>query len=282
MVFGAPLELLPGLGIDRTGLAARLDELGYARRDHARRAGEYAVEPDALTLIPREGPQEGRIARIRFAPAGGRRPVRDHHRDAARPARRTPRPGRAASVDPARPGPAAEADRPVGGDARRRGAGGTRGRGPSVLHAPRYRRGAHRRGRGDQSDRQPELPRRGEHPHAATDQEHPAEPGADGAAEAPGTGPRPPARAAAAQAPHSRAVSERGLSRPPGIVRHSRRRPGRPGPLRQGPAEPHPRRSGDPGGPDSRPPRPTRLTGTRNARRTGATGCCRRWWTSGW
>ena len=71
MVFGAPLELLPGLGIDRTGLAARLAELGYARRDHARRAGEYAVEPDALTLIPREGPQEGRIARIRFAPAGG-------------------------------------------------------------------------------------------------------------------------------------------------------------------------------------------------------------------
>ena len=71
VVFGAPLELLPGLGLDRAGLAARLDDLGYARRDHARRAGEYAVEPDAVTLIPREGPQEGRIARIRFAPAGG-------------------------------------------------------------------------------------------------------------------------------------------------------------------------------------------------------------------
>ena len=70
MVFGAPLELLPGLGLDRTGLAARLDELGYARRDQARRAGEYAVEPDAVTLIPREGPQEGRTARIRFASAG--------------------------------------------------------------------------------------------------------------------------------------------------------------------------------------------------------------------
>ncbi len=67
MVFGAPLELLPGLGLDRAGLADRLDELGYARRDQARRAGEYAVEPDAVILIPREGPQEGRLARVRFA-----------------------------------------------------------------------------------------------------------------------------------------------------------------------------------------------------------------------
>ena len=67
MVFGAPFELLPGLGLDRAGLAARLDELGYTRRDQARQAGEYAVAPDAVTLIPREGPQEGRVARIRFA-----------------------------------------------------------------------------------------------------------------------------------------------------------------------------------------------------------------------
>ena len=70
MVFGAPLELRPGLGLDRPGLAARLDELGYARRDQARRPGEYAVTPDALTVIPREGPQQGRIARLRFAAAG--------------------------------------------------------------------------------------------------------------------------------------------------------------------------------------------------------------------
>ncbi len=69
MVFGAPFELLPGLGIDRDGLSARLDELGYALRDEARRAGEYAVEPAAVTLIPREGPQEGRVARIRFGRA---------------------------------------------------------------------------------------------------------------------------------------------------------------------------------------------------------------------
>ncbi len=70
MVFGTPLELVPGLGLDGAGLADRLDELGYARRDVARRAGEYAVEPDALTVIPREGLQEGRLARVRFAPAG--------------------------------------------------------------------------------------------------------------------------------------------------------------------------------------------------------------------
>ncbi len=70
MVFGTPLELVPGLGLDPAGLADRLDELGYARRDLPRRAGEYALEPDSLTLIPREGPQEGRLARIRFAPAG--------------------------------------------------------------------------------------------------------------------------------------------------------------------------------------------------------------------
>ena len=70
-VFGAPLELLPGLGLDRAGLAARLDELGYARRDRARRTGEYAVEPDAVTLVPREGPHEGRAARVRFAAGGG-------------------------------------------------------------------------------------------------------------------------------------------------------------------------------------------------------------------
>ena len=71
MVFGAPLEILPGLGLDRTGLAGRLDELGFARRDQARRAGEYAVGPGAVTLIPREGPQAGRVARVRFAAAGG-------------------------------------------------------------------------------------------------------------------------------------------------------------------------------------------------------------------
>ena len=70
MVFGTPLELVPGLGLERTELADRLDELGYARRDQARGAGEYALEPGALTLIPREGPQEGRLARVRFAPAG--------------------------------------------------------------------------------------------------------------------------------------------------------------------------------------------------------------------
>lgn len=70
LVFGAPLELLPGLGLDGAELAARLDELGYARSDQARRPGEYAVAPDALTLIPREGPQRGRIARLRFAAAG--------------------------------------------------------------------------------------------------------------------------------------------------------------------------------------------------------------------
>ena len=70
MVFGAPFELLPGLGIDRAALSARLDELGYALRDEARRAGEYAVDPETVTLIPREGPQEGRIARVRFGRAG--------------------------------------------------------------------------------------------------------------------------------------------------------------------------------------------------------------------
>ena len=70
MVFGTPLELVPGLGLGLTGLADRLDELGYARRDLARRAGEYTVEPDSLTLIPREGPQEGRLVRVLFAPAG--------------------------------------------------------------------------------------------------------------------------------------------------------------------------------------------------------------------
>ena len=70
MVFGTPLELVPGMGLGLTGLADRLDELGYARRDLARGAGEYAVEPDSLTLIPREGPQEGRLVRVRFAPAG--------------------------------------------------------------------------------------------------------------------------------------------------------------------------------------------------------------------
>ena len=65
-LFAAPLELTPGLALDRDGLGQWLNDLGYTQRDRARAAGEFSVEPDAVTLRQLHGPLRGRTARVRF------------------------------------------------------------------------------------------------------------------------------------------------------------------------------------------------------------------------
>ena len=67
-VFAADLEIAPGLVLNRDDLAEWLDKLAYRERDRARGSGEFAVDPDAITLIERQGAYEGRTVRVVFEP----------------------------------------------------------------------------------------------------------------------------------------------------------------------------------------------------------------------
>ena len=50
-LFATEFDISPGMALDRRDFAGWLDELAYTERDRARGAGEFAVEPDAVTLI---------------------------------------------------------------------------------------------------------------------------------------------------------------------------------------------------------------------------------------
>ena len=65
-LYAAEFELFTGQALDRDGLAAWLDELGYAQRDRARTAGDFKVEADAVTLVELHGADRGRVARVSF------------------------------------------------------------------------------------------------------------------------------------------------------------------------------------------------------------------------
>ncbi len=65
-LFATEFDISPGLALDRRDFAGWLDELAYTERDRARGAGEFAVEPDAVTLVERQGPHHGRTVRVRF------------------------------------------------------------------------------------------------------------------------------------------------------------------------------------------------------------------------
>jgi penicillin-binding protein 1B len=76
-IFARPLEIRRGEGLSQKELIDRLNDLGYAQRTQVQNSGEFAVEGGVVTLIPRTGPQAGRIVTISFQrPAPARRPGR--------------------------------------------------------------------------------------------------------------------------------------------------------------------------------------------------------------
>jgi len=66
IVLAAPVELAPGRVFSRDDLVTSLRDLGYLERDRPRQAGEYSLEPDAMTLIQQHGPERGRTIKVRF------------------------------------------------------------------------------------------------------------------------------------------------------------------------------------------------------------------------
>ncbi len=67
-LFAADLTITPGLRLDRHDLAEWLATLAYRERDRARGSGEFAIEPNAITLIEHQGPYAGRTVRVVFEP----------------------------------------------------------------------------------------------------------------------------------------------------------------------------------------------------------------------
>jgi penicillin-binding protein 1B len=65
-VFARPFEVRRGQSVSPLQLIDRLNELGYANRARAEKAGEFTVGRDAIVIIPRDGDQKGRTARIAF------------------------------------------------------------------------------------------------------------------------------------------------------------------------------------------------------------------------
>ena len=75
-VFARPLTLHTGQHLTEADLIQRLNDLGYAERPRAGRAGEFAIESSGIVLVPRGGDRAGAVVRVRFeAPAVAARRV---------------------------------------------------------------------------------------------------------------------------------------------------------------------------------------------------------------
>jgi penicillin-binding protein 1B len=77
-VFARPLELRRGQSLTDRQLIDRLNDLGYALREHVQRPGEFAVGTGAVAIMPRSPDFKGQIVRVVFErpPAAGRAPAR--------------------------------------------------------------------------------------------------------------------------------------------------------------------------------------------------------------
>jgi penicillin-binding protein 1B len=73
-VFARPLELRRGQSLTDRQLIDRLNDLGYAHRDHVERPGEFAVGAGAVAIMPRSPDFKNQIVRVVFErpPAAGR------------------------------------------------------------------------------------------------------------------------------------------------------------------------------------------------------------------
>jgi penicillin-binding protein 1B len=76
-VFARPLELRRGQALGDRDLVDRLNDLGYAERARIDRPGEFALEPGAVSVLPRQGDRAGQAVRVVFEkPRAPRTPPR--------------------------------------------------------------------------------------------------------------------------------------------------------------------------------------------------------------
>ncbi|MGH9174469.1 MAG: transglycosylase domain-containing protein, partial [Vicinamibacterales bacterium] len=91
-VFARPLSLHTGQGLSDIELVARLNDVGYTEKSRVERAGEFALDRNAVLLVPRGGDHAGKPVRVGFAEP---RAVK------AAPARAVPGPGRIVRLEAA-------------------------------------------------------------------------------------------------------------------------------------------------------------------------------------
>ncbi len=84
-VFARPLELRRGQALTDRQLVDRLNDLGYAHRDHIEKPGEFVIGTGAVAIMPRGPELKGQIVRVVF-----QRPAPPEVKNAAR--RAPPRP----------------------------------------------------------------------------------------------------------------------------------------------------------------------------------------------
>ncbi|MEX1127388.1 MAG: PBP1A family penicillin-binding protein [Vicinamibacterales bacterium] len=68
-VFARPFEVRRGQSLTPRQLVDRLNDLGYAQRTRAERAGEFTIGRDTILIVPRDGESKGKLARVHFAVA---------------------------------------------------------------------------------------------------------------------------------------------------------------------------------------------------------------------
>lgn len=79
-IFARPITLWRGQAMTAGELVDRLNALGYTERPRVERSGEFAVDDDVVTLVPRGGDLAAETVRVAFLSTEGR--------DAARPGNR--------------------------------------------------------------------------------------------------------------------------------------------------------------------------------------------------
>jgi penicillin-binding protein 1B len=66
-VYARPLTLHAGQGLSDIELIARLNDVGYTEKSRVERPGEFALERNAILVVPRGGDHAGKPIRIAFA-----------------------------------------------------------------------------------------------------------------------------------------------------------------------------------------------------------------------
>jgi hypothetical protein len=70
-VFARPLELRRGQALTEEGLLDRLNDLGYAHREHIEKPGEFAVRAGEVSIMPRSPSFKGQLVRVLFDASAG-------------------------------------------------------------------------------------------------------------------------------------------------------------------------------------------------------------------